>query len=110
MRHRLVDRLARGLHVLAKRLADVIERDRIPQLFATMRGPFRSTNSGAGTRPSGHRRTSTRRTRQRRRRPLAARSTTEEQCEPGAGHEAKRRGGQQVVLIAITLSRAVAAV
>lgn len=107
VRHRFVDRLARVLHVLAELLTYLVERNRLPRLFAAALRPLGAARAGASRRGSRH---LARFARERPRRPFAARAHPNEQRYSRSRHEAERGRREQVEFIALTPAPRVAAV
>src|SRR5947209_15459109 len=99
VRHRLVDRLARVLHVLAERLGDLLGGHEIHHLRGPASGPAGSTATRAS---SGGARHVPGFARERARRALAA--SPNHQRDPRAGYDPEDRRGEQIVLLALTLA------
>jgi hypothetical protein len=105
VRHGVVDRLAGILYVISDRLGNVLDWNEIPELFGATGGPLDAAPPGA---PHGGARQLLRFPRQRAGRALA--TSAKEQRDAGTSHDTENRGGQKIVLIAITLGRAVLSV
>jgi len=94
VRHGVVDRLPRRLHVFAKRIRDLVDGNSVDQLLAPLRRPLRAPAASASRRRA---RQCTRLACERARRALA--TASQEKGDPRARDEAENGRRQQVVLI-----------